>query len=93
MRNGSFLIVPPALVQRSKKHIHNLDYGVDVTLGLNGYVWVSKPPSRVLNEMSEDDSEYIYSNENEVILHLVIFYIVIVAFDLIYLFYFILANW
>ncbi|RHZ59518.1 hypothetical protein Glove_363g5 [Diversispora epigaea] len=65
LRNGSFLIVPPTLVQRTKSHFHRLDCGVDVTLGLNGYVWVSKPSSRVLNEMSEDDSEYIYSNENE----------------------------
>ncbi|CAG8662967.1 11697_t:CDS:2 [Acaulospora morrowiae] len=62
LRNGSFLAVPPALIQRSKTHFHTLSCGVDVTLGLNGYVWVGKHSSKPLEEV---DPESIYSNENE----------------------------
>ncbi|CAG8501999.1 6191_t:CDS:10 [Diversispora eburnea] len=54
LRNGSFLIVPPTLVQRTKSHFHELKCGVDVTLGLNGYVWVSKPSSRPIGKNARE---------------------------------------
>ncbi|KAF0490126.1 Exosome complex component RRP4 [Gigaspora margarita] len=62
LRNGSLIVVPPALVQRCKTHFHTLSCGVDVTLGLNGYIWVSKHSSKNLDEL---DPEAIYSNDNE----------------------------
>lgn len=61
LRNGSFVIVPPALVQRCKTHFHTLPCGVNLTLGLNGYIWVSKHTTQTVEELA------IYSNENEVI--------------------------
>ncbi|RIA94821.1 exosome complex component RRP4-like protein [Glomus cerebriforme] len=59
LRNGSFVIVPQALVQRCKTHFHTLPCGVDLTLGLNGYIWVSKHTTQTAEELE------IYSNENE----------------------------
>ncbi|CAG8455948.1 9285_t:CDS:2 [Paraglomus brasilianum] len=61
LKNGSFVSVPPSLVQRCKTHFHVLSCGVDVVLGLNGYIWVCKhtPP------LQDVDLEAIYSNENE----------------------------
>ena len=41
LTNGTFLVVPPALVKRSSSHFVTLPYNVDVILGLNGYLWVS----------------------------------------------------
>ncbi|ORY02892.1 hypothetical protein K493DRAFT_297688 [Basidiobolus meristosporus CBS 931.73] len=62
LRNGSFVVVSPSLVQRSRSHFHTLPFGVDVILGLNGYIWVSKsvPQSEV-----ELNPEAVYSNENQ----------------------------
>jgi exosome complex component RRP4 len=38
---GQFVSVPSALIKRSKQHFHTLSCGVDIILGLNGYVWLS----------------------------------------------------
>lgn len=69
LRNGTLTIVPPALVQRAKSHFHKLPYGVDVILGLNGYIWVSKTTSKsgdIGKAAEEAEAEMVYSNENEV---------------------------
>ena len=42
LRNGQLVVVPPALIRRLKSHFTSLPCGVDLILGLNGYVWVSK---------------------------------------------------
>lgn len=42
LRNGSLARVPPVLMQRLKSHFATLPCAVDLVLGLNGYVWVSK---------------------------------------------------
>ncbi|KAJ1859142.1 Exosome complex component rrp4 [Coemansia sp. RSA 1822] len=62
LRNGTFVSVFPQLVPRSRTHFHTLPCGVDVVLGVNGYIWVSKhvPVARV-----EANAEHIYSDENE----------------------------
>ncbi|OZJ05901.1 hypothetical protein BZG36_01171 [Bifiguratus adelaidae] len=73
LRNGSFVVVPPRLIQRTRSHFHSLPCGVDVILGLNGYVWVSKTVRKGgrHNEtkvgLDEDavDAEMVYSNKNE----------------------------
>lgn len=65
LRNGSLVVVPPALVQRCKSHFHTLSCGVDLTLGLNGYIWVSKHTTQTVEEL---DPDAIYSSENEVII-------------------------
>ncbi|CEP13587.1 hypothetical protein [Parasitella parasitica] len=64
LRNGSFVCVPPVLVQRCKSQFHSLPCGIDVILGLNGYIWVHKK-----FEITSDDSDLSvsYSNENDTI--------------------------
>ncbi|KAJ1679210.1 Exosome complex component rrp4, partial [Spiromyces aspiralis] len=62
LRNGTFVKVFPRLVPRSRTHFHTLPCGVDVIMGVNGYIWVSKhvPVSTVV-----ENAEAIYSNKNE----------------------------
>jgi exosome complex component RRP4 len=50
------------LVKRSQSHFITLPCGIDVLLGVNGYIWVSKHP----DEAKTEDPEALYSNENEV---------------------------
>ncbi|ORY93067.1 hypothetical protein BCR43DRAFT_444922 [Syncephalastrum racemosum] len=67
LRNGSFVAVPPALVQRCKSQFHTLPCGVDVILGLNGYIWVSKKLQNLATE-GEVDAQIMYSAQNDPIL-------------------------
>ncbi|KAJ3377309.1 exosome non-catalytic core subunit rrp4 [Lobulomyces angularis] len=63
LRNGSLVTVPSALIKRSKSHFITLPCGVDLILGVNGYIWVSKHVENIVN----NDPDSLYSNENEVI--------------------------
>ncbi|OLL25367.1 Exosome complex component rrp4 [Neolecta irregularis DAH-3] len=71
LRNGYFLQVPPIYIVRSKSHIYNMPGGVDVILGVNGYVYVMKhlalPTGTGISvtRLEEEASEAIYSNVNE----------------------------
>ena len=77
LRNGRLVIVPPTLVIRLKSHFHSLPYGVEMIVGLNGYVWIQAPSamSSVQNTKSTaagDDwqpeasaSMAIYSSQND----------------------------
>ena len=38
---GVLVIVSPSLIERRKTHFHNLPCGAHVTLGNNGYIWIS----------------------------------------------------
>ncbi|XP_029662754.1 uncharacterized protein LOC115235242 [Formica exsecta] len=40
LSQGIMLKVPPMLIQRKKTHYHNLENGVTLILGYNGYVWI-----------------------------------------------------
>lgn len=46
LSNGSFITVPSNLVKRCKHHFQVLseDIGVEVILGMNGYIWVQEAP-------------------------------------------------
>jgi exosome complex component RRP4 len=66
LRNGSLVVVPSALVQRCKSHFHLLPCGVHLVLGLNGYIWVSKPVIGNPESTDEADIERTYSNKNDV---------------------------
>jgi len=48
---------------RCKTHFTTLSNGVEVILGLNGYIWVSK---RSLKQEEDVGSEELYSYQNEV---------------------------
>ena len=67
LRNGQLVVVPPALIRRLKSHFTSLPCGVDLILGLNGYVWVSKHVRASEQEGEEGfDTEAVYSNRNDV---------------------------
>ena len=77
LRNGYFLKVKAGGIVRGKSHIVTLEAAngageVDVILGVNGYVWVSKkvtlqapPGGESITRLEEEASEAIYSNVNE----------------------------
>ena len=72
LKNGQLVTVPPALIVRLKSHFHSLPFGVDLIVGLNGYIWVSKTVAKTLNAdgeevgFGEESGEGVYSGENEV---------------------------
>ena len=67
LRNGQLVCVPPALIRRLKSHFVSLPCNVDLILGLNGYIWVSKHINRNRQLVEEGlDAESVYSNQNEV---------------------------
>ncbi|GLB43384.1 putative exosome complex exonuclease RRP4 N-terminal region [Lyophyllum shimeji] len=68
LRNGQLVTVPPVLVRRLKSHFIALPCGVDLILGLNGYIWVSKHVKASDQEGEEGfDAEAVYSNQNDYI--------------------------
>lgn len=67
LRNGQLVVIPPILVRRLKSHFIALPCGVDLILGLNGYIWVSKQIKESDQEGEEGfDAEAVYSNQNDV---------------------------
>jgi len=60
-------MVSPVLIKRLKSHFFSLPCGVDLILGLNGYIWVSKHVKEFEQEGEEGfDAEAVYSNKNDV---------------------------
>ncbi|XP_057438825.1 exosome complex component RRP4 homolog [Lotus japonicus] len=54
LNSGQLLTVPPYLVKRQKLHFHHLEqYGVDLILGCNGFIWVGEHVE-ARDEMVED---------------------------------------
>lgn len=48
------LAIPPYLVKRRKQHFHHLEeYGVDLVLGCNGFIWVGEH-AEITDDMVED---------------------------------------
>lgn len=67
LRNGQLVTVPPILVRRLKSQFYALPCGVDIILGLNGYIWVSKHVKEQEQEGEAGfDAEAVYSNKNDV---------------------------
>ncbi|ORZ41271.1 hypothetical protein BCR44DRAFT_101280, partial [Catenaria anguillulae PL171] len=80
LRNGCLVVVPPALIQRCKSHFHSLPNGVDVILGLNGYIWVAMSAAQAQAQQQQAAAasitaidpdriatESLYSSKNDVI--------------------------
>ncbi|KAG2014138.1 exosome complex exonuclease rrp4 [Coprinopsis cinerea AmutBmut pab1-1] len=66
LRNGQLVCVPSVLIRRLKSHFLTLPCNVDIILGLNGYIWVSKH----IKESEQEgelgfDAEAVYSNQND----------------------------
>lgn len=54
LKRGQLLTVPPYLVKKRKQHFHYLEqYGIDLILGCNGFIWVGEHVE-VRDEMVED---------------------------------------
>eukprot|EP00842_Homolaphlyctis_polyrhiza_P003205 jgi/Hompol1/3886/HPOL_003382-RA len=68
LRNGSLVVVPSAQIKRSKSHFITLQSGVDVVLGVNGYIWVCKHIPIAPEMANQPDA--LYTNENDPISHL-----------------------
>lgn len=71
LRNGMLVSLSPRLIRRLKSHFIHLPppcgtKGVDVILGLNGYVWVSLG-SRQGRDLNAEglESEGVYRNDND----------------------------
>jgi exosome complex component RRP4 len=56
---GELVTVQSSLVKRSRSHFHLFNWGVEVILGLNGYIWVGKPRKTP----DEQDLDAIYSSD------------------------------
>lgn len=54
LENGQLLIVPAALVRRLPQHYISLPSGVDVILGKNCYIWVTRSMPESWKQESED---------------------------------------
>lgn len=67
LRNGQLVVVPSVLVRRLKSHFLTLPCNVDIILGLNGYIWISKHVKANEQEGEQGfDAEAVYSNQNDV---------------------------
>ncbi|KAI8907259.1 hypothetical protein EDD86DRAFT_209151 [Gorgonomyces haynaldii] len=62
LRNGCLITVPSVLIKRSKSHFVTLDCGVQVILGVNGYIWIAKHVPMTAEE--EAQPEGMFSSEN-----------------------------
>jgi exosome complex component RRP4 len=51
--------VQSSLIKRSRSHFHVFEWGVEVILGLNGYVWIGKPRKTP----NQQDLDSLYSSE------------------------------
>ncbi|XP_075670594.1 exosome complex component RRP4 homolog [Castanea sativa] len=69
LERGQLLTVPPYLVRKRKQHFHHLEqYGVDLILGCNGFIWVGEHVE-VKDDMVEDQvskPEQQKSNKNSI---------------------------
>lgn len=58
LERGQLLKVPAYLVKRRKQHFHNLEqYGVDLILGCNGFIWIGEHVEPSDNEMMEAEEK------------------------------------
>lgn len=74
LERGQMLTVSPYLVKRRKQHFHHLQqYGIDLILGCNGFIWVGehvetkdnmvedeliKPPNKSQTTLEEQEQAY-----------------------------------
>ncbi|PKA47857.1 hypothetical protein AXF42_Ash019868 [Apostasia shenzhenica] len=64
LERGQLLTVPAYLVKRRKQHFHHLEqYGVDLILGCNGFIWVGEHVVLGENEMPEDQESRMENQE------------------------------
>ncbi|KAG8979237.1 exosome non-catalytic core subunit rrp4 [Tulasnella sp. 427] len=68
LRNGQLITVSPMLIRRLKSHFVALHCGVDLIIGMNGYIWVSKHAKEFEGQAEEGfEAQAVYSNKNDAI--------------------------
>lgn len=79
LRNGVLVQVPSSLVLRQSMQSHALDGGVEVIIGVNGFIWIRKAssqaapstaklgarPGGITRLEQESDSQQIYKDTND----------------------------
>ncbi|KAL6500425.1 exosome non-catalytic core subunit rrp4 [Orobanche hederae] len=64
LKRGQLLTIPPYLVKKRKQHFHYLDqYGIDLILGCNGFIWVGEHVE-VRDDMADDPSDKPEQQQN-----------------------------
>ncbi|GFZ19475.1 ribosomal RNA processing 4 [Actinidia rufa] len=66
LERGQLLTVPPYLVKRRKLHFHHIEqYGIDLILGCNGFIWVGEhvgaKDDMVVDQSSKSEQEDVKS--------------------------------
>ncbi|CAM9719248.1 unnamed protein product, partial [Heterosigma akashiwo] len=56
LENGLLVTVQPSLIKRLKQHFITLPFGVDVILGTNGFIWITRSIEQGAASSSADDS-------------------------------------
>lgn len=65
LERGQLLMISPYLVKRRKQHFHHLDqYGMDMILGCNGFIWVGEHVE-VKDDMIEDQTNMSEQQNNK----------------------------
>lgn len=64
---GELMTVQPSLIRRSKSHFLVTDWGVELIIGMNGYIWVGKPRVQAKLAIRDFDeaSLTLYNNDVE----------------------------
>ncbi|KAH9451520.1 hypothetical protein Pst134EA_025470 [Puccinia striiformis f. sp. tritici] len=70
LRNGMLLKVPSQLILRLKSHFHILPIGIDLIIGVNGWIWIAQQRAKseaeeTLKEGFEAETDNMYSDVNE----------------------------
>ncbi|VVA14061.1 PREDICTED: exosome [Prunus dulcis] len=68
---GQLLTVPPYLVKRRKQHFHHLEnYGIDLIIGCNGFIWVGEhvqvTDDMVVDQVNKSEQDDAKPDENSI---------------------------
>ncbi|CAJ2653993.1 unnamed protein product [Trifolium pratense] len=71
LSTGQLITVTPYLVKRQKQHFHHLEqYGIDLIIGCNGFIWVGEHvevrDDMVEDQVSQSDPQVLIPNKNSV---------------------------
>jgi exosome complex component RRP4 len=66
---GELIAVQPSLIKRSKSHFGITEWGVELIIGINGYIWIGKPRKVSLKSSAlldlDEASLTLYNNDVE----------------------------
>ncbi|XP_016650653.1 PREDICTED: exosome complex component RRP4 homolog [Prunus mume] len=68
---GQLLTLPPYLVKRRKQHFHHLEnYGIDLIIGCNGFIWVGEhvqvTDDMVVDQVNKSEQDDAKPDENSI---------------------------